>query len=307
MKKQNFWKITIVFALAIFAAPAIFGQGNAAAPKPIIFAVLNDGKTLEPIALISKGKLIPASDGGDSLPVLTKFAKTYYRPKTTYQLIFGGASNGTVTVKSSNAKQECSTNQADVVTLGPSGVKLSGFVMGLATNALVNKAEKSFRRQPTPAERDEIERLVRAEFARQKIDASALTKLNYHNLTAMDANNDGQVELIGTFYLKPTPTSRAVLFFIADKNARSGKYSLNFSEFSKISQDEMMSGADIEAIDSGIYSQVLLDVLDYNGDKTKEIFTYAPGLEGTSFITYKRNQNGKWIRDFEGANYHCGF
>jgi hypothetical protein len=300
MKKTFFAKSFACILIVVLSVSAVFGQKAGL----IIFAVLNDGKTLEPIAQIEKGKLVATSDGGDDAKIIAQFTKTYYKPKTTYRLVFGGVDAGTVTVKSSDPKMECSANLAEVSTQSTK-TKLSGFVMALATNAPPNKTEKGLRRQPTPDERAEITALVRAEFTKQKVSAGDLKNLKFHNMTALDVENDGKAEIVGTAKIETSPTSRAILFFIADKN-KAGKYAFGFSEFRAVTQEEMMSGSEITAVDSGVYCELLLDVLEYNGDKTSEIFTYTPGLEGNGFNAYQR-KGGKWIRAFEGANYHCGF
>lgn len=300
MKKTFFVKSCACLLIVISLVSAGFGQSA----KPIIFAVLNDGKTLEPIALIDKGKLVATIDGGDENKVKIQFAKTYYKPKTTYRLIFGGANDGVVTVNSSKPTEECVSTLAEVSTK-PAKAKLGGFVMALATNAPPNATAKNTRRQPTAAERAEIVSLVRAELAKQKIAADALKDIKYHNMTALDVESDGNAEIVGTSYVETSPTSRAVLFFIADKN-KAGKFAFGFSEFKNISADEMMSGSDIKAVDTGIYCELLLDVLEYTGDKTSEIFTYTQGLEGNGFNAYRRS-GGKWVRAFEASYYHCAF
>jgi hypothetical protein len=299
MKKTFFAKSFTCLLIINLSVSAIFGQKA----KPIIFAVLNDGKTLEPIALINKGKLVPASDGGDEIKVKTQFTKTYYKPNTSYNLIFGGVKGGLVTVKSSDPTAECSSNIAEILTT-TTKAKLGGFVMALATNAPLSAA-KAARRQPTADERAEITALVRAALVKQKVTASDLKNLKFHNMTALDVENDGKAEIVGTAYVETSTASRAILFFIADKN-KAGKYAFGFSEFKAVNQEEMMSGSEITAVDSGVYCELLLDVLEYNGDKTGEIFTYTPGLEGNGFNAYRRS-GGKWVRAFEGANYHCGF
>jgi hypothetical protein len=306
MKKTIFVKTIACLLFVILSINTVAGQKRktvAQKTKPVIFAVLNDGKTLEPIALIDKGELIKASDGGDDSKIIAAFTKLYYKPKATYRLIFGGADAGVVTVKSSDPKAECSANMAQVSTVS-SKAKLGGFVMGLATNQSVDKTVKGLRRLPTVPERAEIETLVRAEFTNQKVAASALKNLHYHNLTALDVDNDGKAEMVGSFWVETAPTERALLFFIADKN-KDGKYSFGYSEFRVVKQDEVMSG-EIKAVDAGVYNELLLDVFDYNSDKTSEIFTYIQSFEGSGFNAYKR-EGDKWVKAFEGANYHCGF
>lgn len=301
MKNTIFAKVFASLTIVFILTASIAAQTK---PKPIIFAVINDGKWVEPIALIEKGELTKASDGGDDSAEILAFTKAYYKPKTAYKLVFGGADAGTVTIKKSDPTQECSRNLADVTTVSTSA-KLGGMVMGLATSAPINKTIKALRRKPTTVERTEIEALVRAEFTKQKVKTSALKALRSHNLTALDVDGDGNAELVGSYWVAPSAASRALLFFIADKG-KNGKYSFGFSEYKSMTQEEMMSGAEITALDNGIYSELLLDVFEYNGDNVSEIFTYVQGLEGSGFNAYKR-EKGKWVRAFEGSNYHCGF
>ncbi len=300
MKKNNSVKIVLNLLILLSLVAPVFAQKGR---KPIIFAVLNDGKTLEPIAYIEKGKLTATVDGGSETNLLTAFSKTYYKPKGTYRLIFGGANAGIVTVNSSDPKAECSSNLAQV-SLVSTKTKLGGFVMGLATDALTKKAASGLRRKPTPAERTEVESLVRAEFTNQKVAASAIKTLHYHNLTALDVDNDKKADFVGSFWVETGKTERALLFFIAEKNA-SGKYELGYNEFRIIKQEEVMN-EEIKSVDEGIYHELLLDAFDYDNDGVSEIFSYVQSFEGAGFNAYKR-ENGKWVRAFEGSNYHCGY
>jgi hypothetical protein len=272
-------------------------------PKTIIFAVLNDGSTLEPITFVEKGKLTPTVNGSDESAIITAFNQTYYNSKTSYNLIFGGAKSGAVTIKSSDPKSECSANMASVTTQSAKA-KLKGLVMALATNAQMKKGAKDMRRTPLLKERTEIEILVRAEFTKQKVSSANLKGLRYHNLTALDVDNDKSIEFVGSYWLPTAKTERALLFFIADKTG-DGKYSLSYSEFRLVKQEDVMSG-DIKDIDGGIYNELLLDVFDYDGKGVSEIFTYVQSFEGAGFNAYKRDA-GKWVKSFEGANYHCGY
>lgn len=296
----------LVAAILIVSATLASGQKTRpkAKPtqpqKPIVFAVISDGKTLEPIAFIDKGKLASTDTSGVDAKVTAAFTKTYYKPKGAYNLIFGGVNSGTITVVSSDPAAECTSNMANVATAAPK-VKLKGLVMGLATNAKTVKSGTAYRRLPTPAERTEIESLVRAEFTKQKIDGP----VDYHNLTAIDVDQDGIAELVGSFYIKTEPTVRGLLFFIADKGS-SGKYSFGYSDFKTYDEADMMGGSDISAVDTGIYNELLLDSMEIDGDNVNEIFTYVKSLEGAGFNAYKRD-GGKWARTFEGTNYHCAF
>ncbi len=302
MRKNNSIKVSLcLLALLSIAAPVFAQRGR----KPIIFAVLNDGKTFEPIAYIEKGKLTAPVGGDADAKDINLFNKTYYKPKSVYRLIFGGANAGTATVVSSEPNSDCAKNLAQI-SVTSTKTKFGGFVMGLATDAAATKkAVSGLRRKPTWTERTEIDALVRAEFTNQKVSAAVLKTMNYHNLTALDVNNDKKAELVGSFWVNTGDKERGLLFFIAEKNS-SGKYEIGISEYKLIKQEEVMSG-EIKALDTGgFYHELLLDTFDYDNDGTGEIFTYVQGFEGAGFFAYKR-ANGKWEKTFEGSNYHCGF
>lgn len=276
---------------------------NAVIQKPIIFAVLNDGKMIEPIGYIDKGMMEAPADGSDPESVVKEFNSRYYRPGTRYDLIFGGARNGTVTVKSSDHTSECSKNMAQV-TVTSTRTKLAGKVMALATNAKLSKPGSGVRRLPTPAERVAADNLVKAEFAKQGNSVAVIETRDYHNLTAIDVDGDGKTELVGSFWVKPDEKKRNLLFFIADRGS-DGKYRISFGKYNTFEEDNVMDG-DIKTLDEGVYHELLLDIFDIDGDGVSEIFTYVQGFEGAAFNVYMRS-DGKWGNVFEGSNYHCGF
>lgn len=293
--------LALLIVLTLMGSPVV-AQKAAVAPKtqkPIVFAVLNDGGTLEPIAYVNKGKLEAPVNGSDEPAILAGFSKSYYKKGTIYRLVFGGANAGTVTVKSSDPASDCSKNMA-VATTKASKTPLKGLVMGLATNASV-KSTTSYRRKPTVAEKDEIDRLVRAEFGKQKLTPKVL---RFQNLTALDLDNDGGAEFVGSYWVEIDKLTRALLFFIAFKDSN-GKYAIGYEEYRKVEQSEVMS-SEIKDVDDGVYHELLLDVFDYDGDGTSEVFTYTQSFEGVGFNVYRRDGN-KWTRAFEGSNYHCGY
>lgn len=267
--------------------------------KPIVFAVLNDGSTLEPIAYINKSKFEAPANGSDDESVLIPFNRNYFKKGTVYKLIFGGAVAGTSTVKSADPKSECGKNIGNAITK-TTKTPLKGMVMALATNEPV-KATASNRRKPTAAEKAEADSLAKAEFAKQKLTPKAL---KYHNLTALDVDNDGKAELVGSYYVEIDKLTRGLLFFIASKGSND-KYSVGYQEYRNVDQEKVMSG-DIKALDGGVYNELLLDVFDADGDGTAEIFTYVQAFEGSGFNIYRRN-GSKWTKAFEGSNYHCGY
>lgn len=268
--------------------------------KQIVFAVLNDGRALEPIVQVEKGKIIEIASNAEN--GWKDFSKMYYTPKTTYNLIFGGISNGKINVVKGPEGGDCSANMATVSNASKKPLK--GLVMALATDITPKKGSLGTRRTPTLAERTEIEKLVKAEMKNQKVSDANLKGLRYHNLTAIDVNNDKKPEFVGSYWLPTTKTERALLFIIAEKGT-DGKYALAHSEFQLIKQEEVMS-QDIKDVDKGILNELLLDALDADGDGTAEIFTIGQAFEGNNFQIYKR-ADGKWTKAMEVYNYHCGY
>ncbi|MEQ1765364.1 MAG: hypothetical protein ABL984_19705 [Pyrinomonadaceae bacterium] len=292
-----------VFLLSSMMASAQRRPASTAS-KTVVFAVLNEGKAIEPIGYIgAKGVMTPAIDGASEGPVIAAFHRTYFAKGKMFPLVFGGKVSGSVTVTSSNPRGEC-VNYLGNVTTKTTRSALKGNIMALATNAKIAEPGSGVRRLPTAAERAEIETLVRDTYTKNSITAEIAKNLKYHNLTALDVNSDGQAEMVGSFWVEPTATEREVLFFIAEMGADK-KYRFGYSESRRIKQEETMS-EDIKDVDSGVYHERLLDIFDINGDGDSEVFSYVMSFEGAGFNVYKR-QGESWVRHFEGSNYHCGY
>lgn len=301
---MNYFRIkSLSVILIVFALLAMSGFAQKAKSKPIIFALINDGKTVEPIAYIDKKKLFQTVGGDGPMNQLRSFERRYYKAKKRYKLIFAGRNAGVVRVKSSNFQSDCSKNMAGVSTTAKNA-KIKGFVMGLVTDFTTTNKTSGIRRLPTRKERAEFEKIIKTEFSKNEITETQLKTLDYHNLTAIDVDKSGKIILVGTFWVNTSDTDRALMFMIVDKE-KSGKYILTHSEFKKIKQDEVMNG-EIETIDKGVYHELLLDSLDYDNNGISEIFTMTQGFEGSTFKAYKQ-KDGKWEKVFETSNYHCGF
>lgn len=295
----------LIVAAFLFTA-SLYGQKPApkssAAPKPVIFAVLDGGRRVEPIASINAGKLVGYEFGEESQN--KAFANSYYKPKASYALIFGGAADGTLAVVKSNIGTECGGASADTI---PKTVKakLTGLVMALATNAKISTSMPAYRRKPSVEERREIEKLASAEFTKQGASAAAVKTLRYHNLTALDVEDDDQPEFVGSYWIAPTSKERRLLFFIAEQDAN-GKVQFSLSEHSVVKPDDVMSG-EVKDLDTGVGHELLLDVLDYDADGVREIFTIGQAFEGNNYYVYKRVDAGKWTKVHETYSYRCAY
>lgn len=294
--------IAFVLSATAFSQSKPKAAKRAAKARNIIFAVTNDGRSIEPITIIENRKPVPSTSDENAEEDRAAFTKEFYRPKTSYTIIFGGAPDGTLTVKAADTG-ECAGNSA-TVSSAPTTAKLKGFVMALATNIKRTDNAEAMRRRPTAAEREEVEKLVRAELLKQTPGVTSIESLRYHNLTAIDVDHDGVAELVGSYWFAPRSNERNVLFFIAEKND-SGNYVIAHGEFKAFKPDDVMSG-DPKDMDDGIYHELLLDYFDYDGDGVAEIFTTTQAFEGRNFQIY-RKADGKWTKAYDSYNYRCGY
>lgn len=294
-----------LFAGALFLTATASAQKPSpkpkTSPKPIVFAVLDSGKRVEPIAAIDADKLAEVSvSEGDSGKV---FAASYYKAGSTYTIVFGGSADGKLTIVKSNIGTECGGASADSLAR-PLRAKLTGLVMALATNAKLKSDTTAYRRRPTVDERNEIENLVRAEFSKHGASGAATKTLRYHNLTALDLDGDDVAEFVGSYWVAPTADERRTLFFVTDRGT-DGKVRFAVSDHSIVKPDDVMSG-DVKDLDTGVGHELLLDVFDIDGDGVKEIFTIGRAFEGNNYYVY-RHAGGKWTKIHETYVYRCAF
>lgn len=299
--KASITRITLwLFAAAFLLTGFAVGQRKPAPPKPIIFAVVNDGKWIEPIGVVDEGKITAVTDESEDMKA---FGRNYYKPKTFYALIFGGANEGLATVVKSNIGSECGGGSADV-TVKSAKAKLVSPVFALATNLKLKPGTTSYRRRPTPQERAAIEGSVRAEFIKNGASAEDAKTLRYHNLIAVDVDGDRDPEFVGSYWIAPKPDERRLLFFVFKFVPDNAKVLISL-DHSVVTTDDVMSG-DLKDVDKGYGAELLLDVLDYDGDGVKELFTIGQAFEGNNYYVYKRD-GVKWVKVHETYVYRCAF
>jgi hypothetical protein len=297
-RNPSFLAIASVTFLAAWSHANGQPKLNAAPEKDTaaFYAVLDDGKRIEPIGVATKGSF-PDEANSESGPT------PKINARTSFNLIYGGSSIGTATV-TSTSKGECSGDSGDI-SIRPASLKLRGFVMALATNTKPRSKTIHFRRSPTPSERAAAERLVREIYLKEKIPVAATKVLRSHNLTAIDVENDGTAELVGTYIASPKKDERGLLFFIASRKT-DGSYGLEHSEFERATSENVMSG-DVKDLDDGtVGNELLLDYYDVDGDGTAEIFSTGQAFEGRNFYVYRR-ASGAWKKIFSSYNYRCGY
>ncbi len=312
---MRFQRAIIIACLTMSLALASLFAGSAAATQPlqenskatVVFAVSSMQPSyafMVPFVIIENGQFKQPVAGDSDEAEMASFASTYYSKGRKYRVLFGGAEAGSLTVKESNKDKDCSRSSADVVLR--SSAKLNQNVMALATNSDSLGGAKSIRRSPTPAERAALMPLVRAAYKQKGVPAALLSNLMTINLTALDLDNDGKSELIGSFVVKKQTggAARYALFLFAEPQGNS--YRTTVLQYERYTKKDLMSGAEINIIEDGVYLERLVDALDLDGDGASEVVTLTTGLEGDGYFIYKK-QGGTWNKAYEFSNYRCAF
>lgn len=258
-----------------------------------------------PFVIIEGGQFKQPIAGDSDADEITRFTDAYYSRGKKYRVLFGGGEAGSLTVKKSNKDEECTRTSADVAL--QSTARLNRNVMALATDsASLGGGARSTRRSPTAAERAALMPLVRAAYKEKGAPAALLPNLVTVNLTALDLDNDGKAELVGSFVARKQGrgAARYPLFLFAEPEGAS--YRTTVLQYERFTSKDIMSGADLTAIENGVYLERLVDALDLDGDRTLEVVTQRDGLEGDGYYIYKK-QGGTWKQVYEFANYRCGF
>ena len=289
--------IVFSFLAAAFLLTAFVPHTKKPANAPVIFAVLEDGKMIEPIVKVE----------GDTLKEvyttdleMHNFRESYYAPKTSYTLVYNGRSAGKVNVVKNDPEWECTSNMAEVTTSSPT-VRLKGHTMALATNMTFKEMLSPARRAPTAAEKAAVEKLVMAEFRKQNI---VVKNLKMVSGAVMDPDKNKSTEIIGTWIVSPSPRERALIFLIAGRSG--AKWQPLLSNVQTVKEEEVMSG-EISAVDEGIYNELLVDMLDTNNDGVAEIITTTLSFEGVAYEVYRQQADGRWQRMLDYSYYHCAY
>lgn len=270
----------------------------------VVSAMQLPSATIVPLVIIDQGQFKKPVAGDSDAKDISSFANTYYSRGRKYRLLFGGGEAGSLTIKKSNKDGECAINSADVTL--QSQAKLNRNVMALATNSDSLGSPKSSRRAPTVSERASLMPLVQAAYKQKGVAVALLPSLTTVNLTALDLDSDGKAELIGSFVVKKQGTSptRYAMFLIAEPQGNN--YKTTVLQYERFTNKDIMSGADITAIENGVYLERLVDQLDLDGDGTNEVITVTDGFEGDTYHIYKK-QGDTWNKVYEFGNYRCAF
>jgi hypothetical protein len=308
--------LTVIFVMAIFKVespaqnkprqPPPNATAESRRESPAIFAVSQNGSEsfLDPVVIVIGGRYTKPSSGEGGEAAMSRFAARYYRPGQKYSLFFGGGKSGSVTVKQWLGKsEECNRSMAGV-SLNTTA-KIEGKVMGLATNVDSISRRESSRRIPTQGERASVVKLAQSVFTQKGATAPLLQGLRTINMTAMDLDDDGSFEVVGSFMLKKKGGKEARgLFLIAEP--RGAQYRAGFTRHEVMADTDLPGGASLDDLEDYVLAEILVDQLDLDRDGKGEIVTMDRGFEGVTYKIYKR-EKARWRKVYEYYSYKCAF
>src|SRR2546423_4562891 len=266
----------------------------------VVLAVSNDSPSgmaeaqLDPVVIVEQGRFTDPRMNDDE-QAQNRFVQKYLQAGAKYYLTFGGASVGTIAIKSSNrgcnAINAIGSVQADAAARG----RIHGQIKGLAVNYIARASANVTRRTPTPAERTAAINIAKTTFQQHGAVAESLAKLDVINLTAIDADGDGRSELIGSFSVPFRTTGiKRYLFLILEPEGANFKTGLANYQF--------YNNQETETYESG--KELLVDYLDMNGDGVAEIVSIINGYDAYGYNIYQK-KNGQWKSVYSGGGDAC--
>ncbi|HVG19353.1 MAG TPA: hypothetical protein VNI02_09880 [Blastocatellia bacterium] len=278
-------------------------QGSSAGAA--IFVVTQDrsGSYVEPLVGVIEGRYIEPPSGASEN--FEQFAGRYYRAGQKYRLLFGGGEVGTATLKEWAGKaSDCGRSRASVEL--ETAARIGGLVMGVATNSDSLGRKPPSRRFPAAKERSAVSEMALKIFRQKGVPAASLQGMKTINMTAVDLNGDGKMEMVASFTARTGGRGEAVhhLFLIAQPDGDG--FDVGLMRYARTAGRDLPQGASLDDVDEAMLTEVLVDQLDLDNDRLGEVITMTKGFEGATYKIYKM-QKGQWATIYEFYSYRCAY
>lgn len=284
--------LSMLVVLVVPHSRNLLQTNNRRAPQDegtVIFSVIKYGgepASIEPIVIIRGQKYTaPPVDGPEALT--KKFTNTFFHPGRTYRVVFGGGDAGALTVVK-EIPPGCVSLTAEVEL--QTTARLGGQVQALAVSSETIGRGESSRRAPTEDERAAALAIARRIYTQRRVSAVLIKKMSTVNLTAIDLERDGKVELIGSFQIRSANYVSYDLFVILEP-AAAGNYKPALTWYNKGGEENYESRS-------------LVDVIDLDGDRIAEVIAGSSYYESNDYVIYKR-QAATWRPIYNGGGGGC--
>jgi hypothetical protein len=270
----------------------------------VLFVVTQDrsGSYVEPLVGVIQGRYIEPPSGASEN--FEQFAGRYYRAGQKYRLLFGGGEAGTATLKEWSGKaSDCGRSRASVEL--ETTARIGGLV-GIATTSDTLGRKAPSRRFPSAAERSAVSEMAQKILRQKGVPATSLQSMKTINMTAIDLNGDGKMEVVASFTARTREKGEAVhhLFLIAEPDGDG--FDVGVMKYARTARGDLPQGASLDDVDDAVLTEVLVDHLDLDNDKLNEVITMTKSFEGATYKIYKR-QKGQWATLYEFYSYRCAY
>ena len=157
--------------------------------------------------------------------------------------------------------------------------------MALAADSDSLGFSESSRRAPSPNERSTVLELARGVYRRKGVPASFFKDMKVTNLTGVDLDHDGNVELAGSFRIERDDKPYLLFLIVAGHGAG---FRIELQRYGQGLED----GEDF------------VDELDLDADGVDEVITQISGSESWEYAIYKRRA-GRWQPIYKGGGGGC--
>lgn len=278
-----------------FPAAAAFAFLCAASPaaaqevRGIVFTVTNAENghaSLEPVALMLRhGFTQPVEGDADS--VLQAFHGRWFGAGRAYPVLSRGEAVGSITVRQVE-EQGC----YGVSALGALDVRgrLDADWQGLAGEGLPEQRDAPWLREPTVAEKRDLDRMAAALFAAHGIDVARRVRGDTAT-AALIGHPNARPVLVASYALQTDDAAfrQAALLLIAEDG--DDGYRPAYTWF-------------LEAVEADVESRTLVDAADLDGDGQAELVVRRGFYESWSYTILSRTPEG-WREVYHGGGGGC--
>lgn len=298
MKTHVSRTITPLLFIFFILSRALVSLAQERPTQLVIFAVwpAQKGKTpdsplIDPIAILEDSQFKNPGEyiNDEKLDTNYKeFVRDYLANGTQYPMLFGGGSNGGVSVEG-QAGISCGDLTA-IVNLSPHAHENQRMLAVSSIHGL--GLHYNWRRIATPNERAAFLSLAADFYKRQGVVGVSSSLLKLTDLRATRLGKAESSVLIGSIRLNQKTEAHNLFLVASFKNA---KWEIELST-DHVTKD-IPEGTDDEAED-------FLDQLDLDNDGVDEIVTMSSYYESWNYTIYKK-QDGIWKRIYKGGGGGC--
>lgn len=266
-------------------------------PPAVVFnlSVRGEGAWIEPIVLYSRGTFTepPVSPEASDQ---SRFIAMYFEPGRRYRMMESGQDIGVASVTQHEEPACVQLNAA--VTVTTTVEQTRDTYDAIAIDALPTSPRVAPRRAPTSDERAAFLRQARSAYVAERVPATIIRTMKIVDLTAVDLDADGRVELVGSVQSRsPASAGDAYnLFLIVPADSQP---SGSGTAATRAALTWFHRGADLEYAD-----QRYLDHVDFDGDGIAEVIVRGQSYESHSYVIYQR-RSGIWRQVYAGGGGWC--